>query len=137
MKFSYQMTFRVPFGDIDMMGHVNNAKYLTYFETARTNLLRQSFGDMPRGRPGLIIARAEIDYKSPVVWEDELTVRVRPISVGNSSFIYEYAIVNQKGILVATGRTVQVAYDYSKNSSVPIPDQVRKILLKQIEETKD
>lgn len=137
MKASYEMRFQVPFGDIDMMGHVNNARFLTYFETARSNLLRKAFGDFPRDKVGLIIAHAEIDYKSPAKWDDELTVRVRPASVGNSSFVYEYEIVNQDGKLVASGKTVQVAYDYSAGASVPIPDLARTILLKQIEETKD
>ncbi len=137
MKASHVMKFRVPFGDVDMMGHVNNARYLTYFETARTNLLRESFGNFPQGRLGVIIARAEIDFKSPAGWNDELEVKVRPVSIGSSSFTYEYEITNQEGKLVARGKTVQVAYDYSKSSSIQVPETAREILLKQIEETKD
>ncbi len=137
MKASYVLKLRVPFGDVDMMGHVNNAKYLTYFETARTTLLQESFGTFPQGRLGVIIARAEIDYKAPARWNDELEIKVRPISIGNSSFTYEYEITNQEGKLVAKGKTVQVAYDYSKGASVPVPELARSILLKQIEETKD
>jgi acyl-CoA thioester hydrolase len=127
----------VPFGDVDMMGHVNNAKYLTYFETARTMLLLESFRGFPQGRLSVIIAHAEIDYILPARWNDTLEVKVRPTSVRNSSFTYEYEITNQDGNLIAKGKTVQVAYDYSKKSSVPIPDPARAILLKQIEETKD
>lgn len=136
-KASHELKFRVPFGDVDMMRHVNNAKYLTYFETARTGLLLQSFGNFPQGRLGVIIARAEIDFKIPAKWNDELTVKVRPISLGNKSFVYEYEVSNQDGEIVATGKTVQVAYDYAKGSSIPVPEQARSILLKQIEETKD
>jgi acyl-CoA thioester hydrolase len=131
------MRFRVPFGDVDLMRHVNNAKYLTYFETARTNLLLKAFGDISKNRPGLIIAHAEIDYMAPARWGDELIVRVRPTSLGNSSFVYEYEIVNPEEKLIATGKTVQVAYDYSARASVPIPEEARTILLKQIEETKN
>jgi acyl-CoA thioester hydrolase len=137
MKASYLTKFRVPFGDVDMMGHVNNAKYLTYFETARTNLLQESFGNFPQRRVGVIVARAEIDFKLPARWNEELQIKVRPISIGNSSFVYEYEITNQEAKQVATGKTVQVAYDYSKNTSVQIPESAREILLKQIEEAKD
>jgi acyl-CoA thioester hydrolase len=135
-KASHELKFRVPFGDVDMMGHVNNARYLTYFETARTGLLLQSFGNFPRGRLGVIIARAEIDYKAPAKWNDELTVRVKPTSLGNRSFVYEYEILNQENELVATGKTIQVAYDYEKGESILVPELARTILLKQIEETK-
>ena len=137
MKAAYVTKFRVPFGDVDMMGHVNNAKYLTYFETARTNLLGEAFGIYSGGEMGLIIAHAEIDYKAPARWNDELTVKVRPSSMGNSSFVYEYEITNQDRNMVATGKTVQVAYDYSKGTSIPIPEPARTVLRKQIEETKD
>ncbi len=134
---SYELKFRVPFGDVDMMGHVNNARYLTYFETARTGLLLQSFGNFPRGRLGVIIAHAEIDYQTPAKWNDELTVKVKPTSLGNKSFVYEYEILNQENKLVATGKTVQVTYDYDKGESIPVPELARTILQKQIEETKD
>jgi acyl-CoA thioester hydrolase len=130
------MKIRVAFGDVDMMGHVNNAKYFTYFETARTNLLRESFAGFPQGQLSVIIAHAEIDYKAPAKWNDELEVKVRTAAVGNSSFTYEYQITDQEGKLVATGKTVQVAYDYSTGSSVPIPERARNVLLRQIEETK-
>jgi acyl-CoA thioester hydrolase len=136
-KAAIVMNFRVPFGDVDMMGHLNNAKYLTYFETARTSLLLQSFRDFPHGRLSVIVAHAEVDYKSPARWNDELEVKVRPISIGNSSFTYEYEVTSKQGYLVATGKTVQVAYDYSKNTSVPVPEAARTILSKQIEETRD
>ncbi|MHB1907575.1 MAG: acyl-CoA thioesterase [Nitrososphaerales archaeon] len=138
MKASYEYRFRVPFGDVDMMGHVNNAKYLTYFETARTDTLTSLFGNFATGDTGLIIARAEIDYKSPARWNDELIVKVRPVSIGNSSFVYEYEITNVKEQkLVATGKSVQVAYDYAKGVSIPIPEKARTLLLKEIETTKD
>lgn len=138
-KASHEFKFRVPFGDVDMMGHVNNAKYLTYFETARTNLLMESFESFSnkRERLGVIIARAELDYRTPARWNDELTVKVRPALLGNSSFTYEYEIINQEGNIVASGKTVQVAYDYVKGTSIPIPELARGVLLKQIEATKD
>ena len=59
------MKFVVPFGDVDMMGHVNNVRYLAYFENARVEHLH-SMGEKLRVEDmGLILAHAEIDYKSP------------------------------------------------------------------------
>lgn len=136
-KYVYKTTFKVPFSDIDMMGHLNNAKYLTYFETARTNMLFDFFGGFPRDGVSIIIAHAEIDYKSPGRWNDELTIKVRPTSVGTTSFVYEYEVTNQRGMLVAQGKTVQVTYDYAKGTSIPIPEKARDMLEKQIEDTRD
>ena len=124
----------VPFSDIDMMGHVNNAKYFTYLETVRAEHMYGLGG----GALGLIIARAEIDYKYPAKWLDVLLVKMRTIAVGNSSWVYEYEIVDEKsGRVIAVGKTVQVAYDYGTRTPITIPEKMKEKFLKEIEETKD
>jgi acyl-CoA thioester hydrolase len=140
LKAAFSLRFRVPFGDVDMMGHVNNAKYLTYFETARTEYISAQFGadGLSNMKESIIIAHAEVDYKSPARWNDELLLKLRPSSVGNSSWVYDYEITNEKtGIVVALGKTVQVSYDYTKRKTIPVPERVRRELLKDIERTRE
>ncbi|MHB8566910.1 MAG: acyl-CoA thioesterase [Nitrososphaerales archaeon] len=136
-KYIYKIKFTVPYSDIDMLGHVNNAKYLTYFETVRTEHFFNSGKKIKLGGVGVIIARSEIDYKAPARWHDELTVKMRTVSVGNSSWVYEYEIVSENNHVVAVGKSVQVAFDYGAQKSVPIPKEVRVLLLKEIEDTRD
>ncbi|HZW55715.1 MAG TPA: thioesterase family protein [Nitrososphaerales archaeon] len=129
------MKFVVPFSDVDMMGHVNNARYLTYFENVRTEHLytETSVDDL-----GIIIARAEVDYKSPARWQEELLVKMRTVALGTTSWVYEYEILAvEDGRTIATGKTVQVVYDYKSKTPVAIPDKYREILKREIEETKD
>ena len=128
----------MPFGDVDMMGHVNNARYLTYFETARTEHMLASFAREDPKEIGVIIAHAEIDYKTPAKWNDELTIKIRPSSVGTKSWVYEYEITNERdgNRVVAEGKSVQVAYDYKRGNSLVLPGNIRSILLAQIDETK-
>jgi acyl-CoA thioester hydrolase len=132
------MKIVVPFGDVDMMNHVNNAKYFTYLETARTAYLyTHELRDNPT-KMGIIIARAELDYKSPSKWRDELTIKMRTSSVGNSSWVYDYEIWNETANrLAATGKTVQVAYDYETRKPVPLPKEYREHLLQEVEETRE
>ena len=102
------------------------------------NLAKEKGLERERDSLGLIIARAEMDYKNPAKWLDVLLVKMRTASVGNSSWVYEYEIVDQKsGKVIAVGKTVQVAYDYKKGSPIAIPEELKQILLKEIEETKD
>lgn len=143
-KFAHQTTLRVPFGDIDWLGHVNNARYLTYFETARAELLYEMFGEAGGKWLNLIIARAEIDFMSPARWNENLQVKIRPISIGRTSWVYEYEIEaenfgKEKGTkrVIAKGKTIQVSYDYERRQPAPISKDLREILSKQIEETKD
>lgn len=136
MKAIQSIKIVVPFSDVDMMGHVNNARYLTYFEMVRTEYLYSQAGKLVANDLGIIIARAEVDYKYPAKWRDELTVNMRTSSLGNSSWTYEYEIVNEKeNRLIALGKTVQVAYDYKKGVPIPLTPDLRNRLLKEIEQT--
>ena len=109
------------------MGHVNNAVYLTYFEEARFAYWRALWGaEMgdPRA-PGVILARAEIDYRRAARYGETLEVRMTLAGLGTTSIRSDYEIVNAGGDVIATGKTVLVVYDYQTNQPVPISDEVR------------
>lgn len=122
----------VRFRDCDPMGHVNNAVYLTYLEQSRLAHWRSLWGfgtpQLPPGRPGVIVARVECDYKRPATYGETLEIRLTIGELGRSSFRYEYEIVDDKGSTVLTAKTVQVMYDYAAGKPVPIPDDIRKLL---------
>lgn len=119
---------RVPvrFRDCDPMGHVNHAVYLTYFEVARTEVIRRLFGKISFP---FILADAQVSYRSPATFGEDLLVRVEVESVGTKSWRFRYlATEAESGREVAVGTTVQVAYDYAAGRSVPIPQEWRRAL---------
>lgn len=122
----------VRFRDCDPMGHANNAVYLTYLEQTRFSHWRSLWGfgtpQLPSGRPGVILARVECDYKRPAKYGDTLEIRMTVANLGRTSFHYEYEIVDQEGKTVLTAKTVQVMYDYATEKPVPIPDDIRALL---------
>ncbi len=115
----------VRFRDLDAFGHVNNAVYATYLEEARVAYLHKVLG---RTRPedyGIIIARVEIDYRSPVVLGDELVAGARVTRLGGASFDMEYKIVEKKsGRLVLDAKSVQVAYDLKEGKVRKLSDEI-------------
>ena len=122
---TFEHEIEVRFRDCDALGHVNNAVYLTYLEQARFAHWQRLTGvtGIPRS---FIVARVECDYRAPAMAGERLIVRLHVASVGNSSFTFEYEIVNGRTRqVVATARTVQVMYDYVAARSVRIPDDVR------------
>jgi acyl-CoA thioester hydrolase len=124
--FSHHLEVR--FRDCDPLGHVNNAVYLTYLEQARLFYWRELWGFGKEERPtdpGVIMARAEIDYRLPAKYGQTLEVRIDLAAVGRSSFTYDYEILDEEGRTVASARTVQVMYDYAAARPVPIPDAIR------------
>ena len=101
------------FRDTDAMGHVNNAVYLSYLEVARMEYVRQVFGITHFSDVDFILARAEVDYRSPSFAGETLTVGVRVVRVGGASFDFLYRVQEKTSRrLVAEAKTVQVAYDY-------------------------
>jgi acyl-CoA thioester hydrolase len=124
--FDFVHRERVRFKDVDAMGHVNNAVYLTYLEEARgawmLALGLASGHDFP-----IIIARAEIDFRSPARFGEEIEVRVRAGRFGTKSFDLEYEL-RANGRAVAEAKTTCVAYDYERGETVAIPDDWREAL---------
>lgn len=122
----------VRFRDCDPMGHVNNAVYLTYLEQARfahwRALWKYRQEGWDRRVPGVILARAEVDYRGQAREGDVLDIRLTIAKLGRTSFHYEYGIVDQAGQLILEAKTVQVLYDYAAKTPVEIPDDIRQML---------
>jgi acyl-CoA thioester hydrolase len=130
--FRFSLGIDVRFRDLDALGHVNNAVYLTYFETARMEFWRQVNDRVDLTGMDMILARAEVDYRSPLVYGDRIEVGVRCASVRRSSFVLEQAIVHvPSGRLVAEARKVLVHYDYRAGTKKTLPEDLRQRLLRQ------
>lgn len=131
-KFKFSTIVTVRFGDMDAMGHVNNAKYLTYFEEARLayymNLFQYHAGDVKK--LNFILAEANVKFRSPVKAGERLEAFIRVSEFGTKSFRMEYQLLNAATRKrVAEGITVQVMYDYEKGVTIPVPEDVKKKIL--------
>jgi acyl-CoA thioester hydrolase len=131
LKFSVELP--VQFRDIDVMGHVNNATYFQYMETARVELAR-SLGQVRGGfRSSFIVGSVRCEYKKPIRDERRITVSVWVSRIGDSSWDLDYSIRGPGRVEYAIGRTTQVAYDYKTRSAVKISGNLKKKLAKHVE----
>ena len=140
--FTHQLEVR--FRDCDAMGHVNNAVYLTYLEQARFHHWRASGiakaitsaaasdAAVTDDVPGVIVARAEIDYRRAAKHGDLLSVNVGVAAIGRTSFTYEYEIVDQSGALIATAKTVIVRFDHAAGRPVPVSEELKQALTRDL-----
>lgn len=119
------------------MGHVNNANHITYVEYARIRY----FEDVVRADGkwskdmGVILARTEIDYKSPIFLHDNVFVYTRCSRIGGKSITTEFAIVREKDgkeELLAQGIAIIVYFDYHHNTTIAVPED-HVVKLKQYE----
>ena len=130
IKFFHPIEVR--YGDLDPQGHLNNAKYLTYFEQARVAYLIH-LGLFQKGLSfleiGMIIADVHIVFRKPVLWETPVKVGVGISKLGNKSFVVAQSIVHaETGEVFAEGEVIMVAYDYHREKTIRIPDDWREII---------
>jgi acyl-CoA thioester hydrolase len=121
MSFVHRETIR--FRDLDALGHMNNAVYATLLEEARLAFLT------PRGAlvESMILARLEIDFRSPVELGETIEIAVTPTRIGTKSFDLEY-VLSAGDRVVAEAKTVLVAYDYANARPVAIPEEWKERL---------
>ncbi|MXR19485.1 acyl-CoA thioesterase [Halobacterium bonnevillei] len=122
-EFGFTHTVDVRYQDYDMLGHVNNAVYLTYLEDARSAYFAErlglSFGDID-----MVVAHLEVDFRAPVKDADEVDVAIAVTDVGDTSFTMGYEV--RDGDTVALeGESVQVTVDPETGESRPIPEAWR------------
>ncbi len=132
MDWKIQIKVHVRFADVDSMGHVNNAKYFTYMEQARVAYFKNfpeldfTLGNAAQGT-SIILASVQCSFKSPIVLDEVIVVKIRTVEIKRSSFVMEYELIEEKtGRLVATGESVQVYFDYSRAKSLELPKELRK-----------
>ena len=111
------------YNDYDTKGHVNNAVFLTYFEMARERAWVERLegsADFP-----FILAEATVQYRSEAMIGDPLEIEITTAEVRTKAWVWSYTIRDARdGRVVAEGRTVQVAYDYEKKATMPIPPDI-------------
>jgi acyl-CoA thioester hydrolase len=115
----------VRFSDLDGFGHVNNAVFSTYLEQARLAWFGDDEAEMPLR--DVILARTEIDFRSPVVYGETVEIGVRPSRLGTKSFELEYEL-RAGGRVVAEAKSVLVGYDYERERSVEVSERWKRRL---------
>lgn len=128
--FPFVLSIDVRFRDLDAFGHVNNAVYLTYLESARMAWWFEVVGSRALGDVAMILARTEIDYRRQVRQDARLDIGVRCESLRRSSFVLAFRVLDAaSGALVAEARKVLVHYDFAAQRSSPIPAELRARIL--------
>jgi acyl-CoA thioester hydrolase len=127
--FPFVHSETVRFSDLDGMGHVNNAVFSTYLEQARLAWFaaEQLGTDEEMALRDVILARTEIDFRSPLQYGETVEIGVRPSRLGTKSFELEHEL-HSDGRVVAEAKCVLVGYDYERAQSAPIPERWRRRL---------
>ena len=125
----YKLTFNLDtrFRDLDSFGHVNNAVYASYIESARVDLLNS--WDIPRTNKGksIIMASLNIDYHSQLEHPSSLILGQKIARLGKTSFDIETIIFDSKdNRLICSALVVIVCFDFDSQSPVDIYEPIKE-----------
>ena len=131
--FRFFHPLRVRWAEVDMQKIVFNAHYLMYFDTAISDYWRALAlpyeAAMHQLGGDLYVKKASIEYHGSARFDDRLDVALKCVRVGNSSIVFSGAIF-RAGELLITCELVYVFADPTSQTSKPVPDQLRHLLVR-------
>jgi acyl-CoA thioester hydrolase len=134
-KLVHTMRMPIRWGDMDMMGHVNNTVYFRYIESARIAWLEEAGGapDPAAMTEGPVIVSAQCSFIKQLKYPGEIEVATYVGPPGRSSFdvMHEIRLIGpdgQPGALHAEGGARVVWVNFQAEKSVPLPETVRALL---------
>jgi len=126
MKLSTEIEVR--FADLDAYGHVNNAVFFTYLETARVKLFSARFAEMMKSGLLFLVVEASCRYRRPIELNEHVHVDISTEDLGRTSFTLSYLLHDGSGKTFAEARTVMVCFDQRRGKTVALPDDFRQAL---------
>ena len=129
-KLVFEMRMPIRWGDMDAMGHVNNASYFRYLETVRIDWL-YSIGCVPDPKgEGPVIVNAFCNFYKQLEYPGDILVRMYASDPGRTTFetwgTMERA--DQPGVIYAAGGATTIWVDFPSQKAVSLPDWLRAIV---------
>jgi acyl-CoA thioester hydrolase len=122
----FERVVDVRWRDVDALGHVNNAVYLTYFEESRDAFLMQAL----RTEPVYVLVRLELDLHAEVRYADrQVTVRIEVERIGTTSLTTRETVLTSVGEVAAQARVVTVHWDADERKPIPFTEAERAALV--------
>lgn len=103
----HETEFRVRYAETDAMGFLHHSRYFVWFEVGRTELFRAEGGNyrkMEEDGLFLVVARADCRFKSPIRYDDVITLRTTVERATPAKLEHRYELFRD-GELLAVGTT--------------------------------
>ena len=129
-KLTLEMVIPIRWGDMDMMGHVNNTNYFRYFEIVRIEWFERIGHPLSPAGEGIVIVNAFCNFIKQLEFPGDVLARHYVTNPGRSSFdtYITRERTNQPGVLFAKGGAKTVWVDSATKKSQPLPDWLCKLV---------
>lgn len=126
--FRYIEPVQIRFNDIDGQQHVNNGVYQQYYDIGRAGYFTEISGiEYRTGGQSVVVASVKTDFLKPIMLHDKIQVETRISKIGNKSLHMEQRITDRdSGELKSSSTTIFAGFDYTTQSTIKIPDELRE-----------
>ena len=121
----------IRFADLDPLGHVNNVAFAVFCESGRVGFFEALGHSAIDPKTGWVAARLTIDFRAPLHFPGEVVIGTRPARLGRTSMVLLQGLF-AGGRCVATSHCVSVLFERAGERSIPLPDDLRARLLREI-----
>jgi len=130
-KLTLEMVIPIRWGDMDAMGHVNNAVYFRYLETIRIEWLNRVGVPLVPGGEGIVIVNAFCNFIRQLEYPGDVLAKHYVADPGRSSFNTFVTLerTDMPGLIHASGGAKTVWVDLPKQKSAPLPEWLRELLV--------
>jgi len=124
MEYKHSMPLQIRFNDVDKFGHVNNAVYLNFYDTAKTNYISTICPNVDWEKEAIIVVYIEVTFKAQIYSTDNIIVETAVTGVGTKSFDLIQRIINiGTNEVKCICRSTMVTYDLIERKTKPIDNE--------------
>ena len=121
------MPVQIRFNDIDMFGHLNNSVYLQFLDMGKYAYFRQFMTDTFGSEPTApVVANINCDFLAPTKIDEKIEVLTAITDIADSSMILDQRIVNTRGDIKCSARTIMVNIDLATGRPTTVSDTWRQ-----------
>ncbi|MBO2543892.1 acyl-CoA thioesterase [Salegentibacter sp. BDJ18] len=130
--YKLKLELRIDWSDLDMYKHVNNISFMRYMQSGRVNFWEASgiYEMYENTNMGTMLVSTHCDFKKSLYYPGKAIVKTRIDFIKNSSFGLKHLILNDTNEICAEGKDVVVCYDFEKDKTFRIPEDLRTQLSK-------
>lgn len=136
VSFHHSIPIQLRFNDFDVLGHVNNSVYFTFYDLGKTDYFNQVLPQLTSSKDlGVVIASIHVDFLLPVFPGEKVEVLTTVTQIGEKSFkLLQHLIDSQTREVKCVCRTVMVGYNATTKTTFAIPNEWR-IAISNFEKT--
>lgn len=128
--YKLELQLRIDWSDLDMYKHVNNISFMRYMQSGRVNFWEASgiYEMYENSNMGTMLVSTHCDFKKSLYYPGKAIVKTKLDFIKNSSFGLKHLILDETNEICAEGKDVVVCFDFDKDKTFKIPEDLREKL---------